>query len=194
MAEEIRPTTELEAVNTMLRAIGQSPVSTLAGDVGVDVVTAKATLRDAQRNVQAEGWMFNTEHDYPLPLDLNGHVNVPANALSVDIIRGNYGGIDPVQRGDRIYDRENHTYVFTAPLKAIVIFGLSFTDMPQTARTYITIRAARRFESDSLGSSETYKFNKRDEMEARAWFEGEQSEDKGLHFLADTPGLSGILR
>lgn len=188
----ITPSTELEAVNTMLRAIGESPVSTLSGDVGVDVVTARQTLTEIMKAVQTEGWIFNTEYDYPLNRDMSGQIIVPANALQVDIVKNRYSDIDPVMRGNKVYDRKNHTFTFTIDLKAKIVFGLSFTDMPESARHYVTYRAARKFQDNSLGSEELHKFNERDELMARVRFMDEQAEDEDHNFLRDTDGFQQL--
>lgn len=188
----ITPTTELEAVNTMLRAIGESPTNTLSGEVGVDVVTAKAELAAIMKAVQTEGWLFNTEHGYPLARSPEGIIEVPANALSVDIARSAYPGHDPVLRGQRVYDRENHTYTFSFDLKAKIVFGLNFSEMPESARSYVTYRAARKFQDNSLGSSELHQFNSTDEMWARVRFVNEQAEDEDLNFLKTTADFNKL--
>ena len=56
-------TTELESVNIMLAAIGESPVNTLTGTLPADVVMAQSTLTEVNKEVQSEGWSFNTEID-----------------------------------------------------------------------------------------------------------------------------------
>lgn len=190
----ITPTTELEAVNTLLRAIGESPVSTLTGDVGVDVVTARATLMDVMKAVQTEGWIFNTEHNYPLTRNINKEITIPVNALAVDVSRRRYPTIDPVWRGDKLYDRMNHTYQFEQNLEAKVIFALPFESMPQSARHYVTYRAARKFENNSQGAREMNQYNERDEFIARAQFVDEQADDEDLNFLADSPDFSQLWR
>lgn len=190
----ITPTTELEAVNTLLRAIGESPVSTLVGDVGVDVVTARATINEIMKAVQVEGWLFNTEYDYPLTRNVDWEIPVPLNALVVDVPRHKYPTIDPIWRGTKLYDRKNHTYVFDQNLEARVVFALPFEEMPESARHYITYRAARKFENTSQGSDVLHQYNARDEQIARARFVTEQSEDEDLHFLADTPDFIQLWR
>lgn len=190
----ITPTTELEAVNTLLRAIGESPVSILSGDVGVDVVTARAELAAVSKAVQTEGWLFNTEHDYPLSRDMDGKIYVPANALVVDVKSRRYANVDPVLRGQQLYDRANHTYVFTANIEAKIIFGLEFNMLPESARHYITYRAARKYQDNSLGSSDLHRYNSEDELMARARFVDEQAEDEELHFLKDTEDFGQLWR
>ena len=44
-------TTELEAVNIMLAAIGESPVNTLTGTLPVDVKLAQTTLEEVNKEV-----------------------------------------------------------------------------------------------------------------------------------------------
>lgn len=190
----ITPTTELEAVNILLQAIGESPTSSLTGEVGVDVVTAQATLSEVTKAVQSEGWQFNTEYDYPLSRSNNGEIGIPVNALSVDVDKRKYYGIDPVQRGSRLYDRKNHTYQFDEDLTATVVFGFGFEDMPQVARNYVTYRAARLFQDNSLGSNDLHRFKKEDEVAARIRLMEEQAEDEDLNFLTDDPQFQPMWR
>jgi hypothetical protein len=189
----VTPTTKLEAVNTLLAAIGESPVTSLTNPTGVDVVSAVQVLDDISRTVQLEGWLFNTEHDFPLSRDGEDNITVPLNALKVDITKNRFGQTDPVLRGQRVYDRYNHTYVFSEDLKAKVVFAFEYEELPETARNYITYRAARKYQQTSFGSDVLNAFNERDEMIARARFVDDQAEDEDLNFLRDTPGLNRIL-
>ena len=52
--------TELSAVNSILGAIGQAPLTTLNFD-NPEVSFIYNLLRDANVDTQAEGWHFNTE-------------------------------------------------------------------------------------------------------------------------------------
>ncbi len=51
----VAATTELEAINIMLAAIGEAPVNTLTGSLPVDVKIAQSTLVEINKSVQAEG-------------------------------------------------------------------------------------------------------------------------------------------
>ena len=53
-------TTELEAINTILSTIGESPLNTLSGSLPVDGTMAKNVLNEINREVQSMGWHFNT--------------------------------------------------------------------------------------------------------------------------------------
>jgi hypothetical protein len=59
-------TTELEAVNAMLASIGEAPIDSLDGATQSDVQTAINILRDTTREVQTEGWRFNTEFGFEI--------------------------------------------------------------------------------------------------------------------------------
>ena len=186
------PTTELQAVNQMLRAIGETPVSSLVDDFGLDVPSASATLSEISNAVQLEGWIFNTEYDYPLPRTTDGAISVPSNALNVDFDWRRSSGLEPVVRGSRVYDRKNHTYVFDKGLTAKIIFGLPFDELPEAARYYISYRACRKFQDTQTGSSDLHKFTLRDEMTARATFIEQHSDDQDLNMIRDTPEFSHL--
>ena len=69
-------------------------------------------------------------------------------------------------RGNRLYDRNGKTYTFTEPLKADLTTLLEFSDLPQAARHYITIRAARVFQQRVVGSDTLGNFTEKDEARA----------------------------
>lgn len=163
-------TTKLEAVNTMIAVIGEAPVNTLGGTaVPITVVQAENVLDETSRAIQSEGWHFNTEHEYPFTPDAtSSKITLPSNVLTIDLDPQIYTDVDPVQRGNTLYDRKNHTDVWTKEVKASVTFQLDFTEIPEQFRNYITIKAARIFSNRFLGSREIEGFALRDEVEAKA--------------------------
>ena len=58
-------TEELPAINEILASVGQAPVTTL-DQTNPDVAIAYDTLINVTREVQSEGWIFNTEEYYDL--------------------------------------------------------------------------------------------------------------------------------
>lgn len=160
----------------MLSTIGESPVSSLSADQStVDVSLARQILREISVNVLEEGWQFNTEKEFVITPDATtGEILIPADCIQIDAststpISGNsYGNSDVAMRGGKLYDRTNHTFVFTGPLTVDMVILLDFTDMPQAARHYVTIRAARVFQQRLVGSTELNGFTNQDEMRARA--------------------------
>jgi hypothetical protein len=159
-------TTELEAINTMLDGIGESPITSLEVSGLVEVAKAKALLNEVSIAVQTTGWHFNSEQKYPLVRDLDGYITIPQNVLQVDTAE-EQGDIDVTQRGTRLYDKKNHTYVFTKDLSVDIVFYLPWDELPQAARRYIMIRAARVFQTRELGSDVLHSFSDADE--SLAW-------------------------
>ena len=70
--------TELEAVNVLLTTIGETPVNTLTGNQVTDVTIAKQVLNEISREVQAQGWHFNTEDGVELMPNEFKKILVPA--------------------------------------------------------------------------------------------------------------------
>jgi hypothetical protein len=161
-------TTKLRALNTLLANIGAAPVNSV-DTPSADVALALATLDEASISVQNYGWHFNTEDDYPMTPDSSGFIALPDNVILVDVdVANNPNDLDVVVRGNRLYDRANHTYVFTEGLKARIVRALEWEDLPQAARTYIMILAARMFQDRAVGSEKHHGFTLRDEQMALA--------------------------
>lgn len=163
MPTAITPTTELEAVNLMLDAIGESPLNSLGNSAVVDAVKAQAVLSEVSRAVQQKGWHFNTEKDFVLvPTAFDKEITLPSNCLRVDTV-GEDKFIDVVQRGKRLYDRRKHTYKFDKGVKVDMVVLLPFEELPEAARYYIAVRSARVFQSRTVGSETLYQFTAEDE-------------------------------
>ncbi len=67
-------TTQLEAVNTMLSAIGETPTTAdiITANSSADVVMAVQILDEVTKEVESQGWNFNTEYDVELVPDAVG--------------------------------------------------------------------------------------------------------------------------
>lgn len=163
------PTTELEAVNIILSGIGETPVNTLIGELTTDVSQAKALLTEISREVQAEGWVWNTEREYPLKTNQNNEIVLPANVLLV-YFREPDTRLYTV-RGTRVYNLSEHTFKFDkgTAIKALsIILFLDFDELPETARRYITLKALRVFQERTVGSLQLSQYQREDELKARA--------------------------
>ncbi len=188
----LSPTTELEAINTMLSTIGESPVNTVEDTGNVDVVIARQILQTASREVQARGWHFNTEINYTITPDSDGYLVLPKTVLKVDTVYPD-SSKDVVVRGSRLYDREKHTYVFTDAVKVDMTILLTFDELPEVARNYVTIRASRIFQERVVGSDTLHAFNSQDEARAMVSLMEYEADTADLNILSGNYSVYRIL-
>ena len=158
------PTTELEAVNLMLESTGEPPVNSIEDTEGTEAALAVRILTESSRRIQQEGCSFNTA-TLRLLRNQEGEVLLPENTLKVTPMLPRY-----VERGRKLFDRESGSFLIGEPVYADVVLFLGFEDLPEAARYYIAVTAARRFASRVLGSTELVSLTERDEAEARLAF------------------------
>lgn len=162
-------TTELEAINTMLSAVGSSPVSSLDSPLGADVAIAKNILTETRREVLQRGWVFNTDSKLEMMVDSSDEVPIGENILRIDGSDGYNGNLDLVQRSGKLYDRTNHTHTITESKVTVdVTYLLNWTDSPEVARRYMMIRAGRVFADRVVGYNHQHNFTQVDEFQALA--------------------------
>jgi hypothetical protein len=165
-------TSKLEAVNTMLGYIGEAPINSIAtaSALPLSAALAKNILDEVSREIQSDGWQFNTIENFKLAQGIpTGTFQVPANTLQVDAVDRSY---DIVQRGLNIWDRTKNTATFTVDTLTVnMTFLLDWEDLPEQARRYITIKAGRVFQGRLVGSRELESLIMRDEMMAKARLE-----------------------
>ena len=165
--------TELDAVNSILMSVGETPVNTLNVQ-SPEVVIAQNTLRQVCREIQAEGWSFNTENAYPISL-VNNQCVVPNNVLQIDLNIFEHGkDYNVVRRSDngvqKIYDKKNHTFTFEncSKLYFDIVWMFDFEDLPQAFKDYVTAKATRVAGIRMVSSAEAAKLLEADEAYARA--------------------------
>jgi hypothetical protein len=158
-------TSKLEAVNSMLGHIGESPVNSISNTnaLPVSAATAISALDEVSRAVQSVGWQFNTEVNVTLSPAGDGTITLSEDILELDPIDTS---IDVVQRGLSLFDRSNNTQVFTTDLKVNQTRLLEWDSLPEQARRYITLRASRVFQGRIVGSRELEALIARDEYKA----------------------------
>ena len=160
--------TELSAVNSILGAIGQSPLTTLNFD-NPEVAMIYNLLRDANVDTQAEGWHFNTEKHVKFAIDANGRIAIGNDILSMDLHDNQARRTSNlVRRNGFIYDKQDHTDVFTADLDLDVFRLYNFEDLPVIFRRYITYRASRVAATKLVANPQLVKLLAQQEALARA--------------------------
>lgn len=162
-------TKELPAVNEILASVGQAPVTTL-DQTNPDVAIAYNTLQQVTREVQAEGWSFNTEYHYEMTPDTNDEILVPNNMLQIDLTE-NASNMekDAVVRSGKLYDRFNHTYKFTdSTVEVDIIWQFDWVDIPKPIQNFITARAATLVSSRIIGDPNQYQILQQQEAYTRS--------------------------
>ena len=176
-------TSELEAVNTILSAVGEPPINSLDGQKNVDAAIARNILNEVSREVQTQGWHFNTQRKVSLSPSIDSHIVLDDSVVRVDIEHHSDSNTldttDITQRGNKLFDRTNNTYVFSKSIEATVIYLLSWTELPEPARRFIAVRSARIFQDRMVSSQAHHAFSQEDEVRARALlkeFEGDTAD------------------
>ena len=188
----VAETTELECINIMLAAIGEAPINSLVGTLPVDARIAQSTLTEVNKSVQSEGWSFNTETDVTLTRDGSNHVNLPSNVLRVDANIHQHPTIDPIQRGLKLYDRQNNKYEFDEDLICTVVYFRDFNEIPEPARYYMNIKAARIFVDRLVSDQGLRTYTQQDEVRARAILMETDLANGDHNMLRGDPSLTNI--
>ena len=189
-------TTRLDAVNTMLGYVTEAPVNSIANTTALppSAALAKGVIDEVSREVQQDGWHFNTAQDYKLEANASNKFVLPDNVLQVDTVDTTY---DVVQRGTTLFDRKNYTDVFTVDeLKVNITFLLEYEELPEQARRYIALKASRMFANRLVGSREIEALIYRDEIRAKAAMEEAEgnNSDRTIFDNYDTATRIGINR
>lgn len=189
----IPPMDELEAVNEMLESIGQAPVSSLATGLG-DVSLAQSLLRRKTRSVQLEGFDFNTDENYALSPNADGVIVMPQGILRLD-------PVDPTRNLKRrrhpdgdlaFWDGDANGWTFTEPVPCRIVWAYAFEDMPDTARHYVALSAARKFQKRIIGSDSLDGFNAEDEMRAWMVLHRDERANRDTNLFRRNPTLAAV--
>ena len=163
---------ELPAVNEILASVGQAPVNTL-DQTNPDVAIAYDTLLNVSREVQAEGWTFNTEEYYPMTPDANGEIVIPNNMLQIDLHDEKDNQYETVRRSGKLYEKINHTYDWTTltgwdTVRCNIVWFFDWVDLPRPVQDYIVARTATIVSSRIIGDPGQYQVLQQKEMYNRA--------------------------
>ena len=154
------------------RALTQSIVtSRVETQTNPDVAIALNTLREVSREVQAEGWSFNKEYDYPITPDSNNEVNISNDILQMDLNQTYTQNMnrDSINRGGKLYDRTNHSYKWTdETLYVDITWEMSWGSIPEPIQAFITARAASIVSSRIVGDPNQYQMLQQKEAFARS--------------------------
>lgn len=189
MADYPLPSTELDAVNELLQAIGESKVLSVDEDL-LEVITARDMLRAVNLEICTWGWTFNTEDCLMEVEQGTGFIRLPENILSVD-------AVDPyhrvVQRGGALYDVDRNTFVFCNAVRCRLVMSVPFECLPQHAKLYVMARAGRRFTERFLGADNYSQFSQVYEAEITRLFRRIEGRHGDYNILTGSAASQRIL-
>lgn len=141
---------KLDVVNSLLGKLGQRPVNDLNTTHPL-VPTALGYVDRHVSAIQARPWWFNTEYPTLSPQVDTKRIMLPQDTASVD-------GFDKCPRvsarGRWLYNLDDSTYEFEAPLRVALRRLLPFEDLPVLGRQYVQALAVREWLTDRDGDGE----------------------------------------
>ena len=163
--------TELSAVNAILGAIGQSPVTSIVKE-NPEVGFIYNLLRDANVDVQNEGWHFNTEKHVLYTPDSNGKIAIGNDILKMDTTDGwSNRTYDVVKRNGYLYDKYDHTDDWSDKPSGVeldIVRLLSYEDLPSPFKRYIIYKASVRAATQLVGNPQLAQLLAQQEAISRA--------------------------
>ena len=163
--------TELSAVNAILGAIGQSPVTSL-NFTNPEVGFIYNLLRDANVDLQNEGWHFNTERHVTYTPDANGKIAIGNDILKMDTTDGWIDRThDVVKRNGYLYDKQSHSDDFSGHsggIKLDIVRLISYEDLPEVFKRYIIYKASVRAATQLVGNPQLAQLLAQQEALSRA--------------------------
>lgn len=186
-------TTLLEAVNTVLATVGNSPVVTVDGSGIEDSAIAYRMIVEESRRVCLGAYDWNTDDNFKLVPDANGYITIPLGALRVDpqdptvraVVRRN-----PVTDQLGLWDKANHTFKFSSDVPCEITWGFPFDDLPEHARDYIVLSAGRTFQKRYVGSQVLDRYSAEDVAHAWARVRATELRSRDYNLFRDNPSMA----
>lgn len=186
------PLTELEATNLVLAAMGETPINSLSGSMPMVAVVANNHLKETLLEVQGRGWYFNREY-HTLQPNNAGTIAVPANTLSVRTIR-NSATKKVGLRDGILYNLTPfaHSATWDSSVEVEIIFGLSFNEVPPSARLYVAYLAAELVLSREQGDQLSLQKAQENTLRAYTNLLAEQSAAEPLSLRDNYDVVAGL--
>lgn len=184
--------TKLDAVNIVLNAIGETPVSSLTSGLP-DAEAAESKLDATIKEVLAKGWHQNLERSIVMNRNKDGEIIVPRQYLRVDTV-GKDQTVNVVirkQNGKRkLFNLSAYSYTFERDLEVDAIIEIEFDSLIFELQNYIAHRAARKFQESSMGSASLDGFAVRQEQEAYAALMDAEAEGEDSNIIRESPHVA----
>lgn len=142
---------------------------------------------EVTKDIQLEGFQWNMEDNYPLTASMpSGEITLPPQAVRIQFREPSDREL--TLRGNKVYDRINHTYTFPegSSIFVTITLMLAFNEMPEAARRYATLKALRIFQERVLGSQVLSQFQEQDEARARVALMADERKQDQPNILTGT--------
>ena len=184
----LTPLSELDAVNAMLELVQSAPVNTLPDSGVSEAYMARSLLHRTSREIQSQGWSFNTDFRYTLTPNVFGFIELPSNCLRIDASDFNNDYIPRLDSADgkmKLYDLRKQTFVFASGVELDIVWFMPWDGLPDHARNYIYVKAARAFQARFQTNPNVHELTAEDEIRARAEFLSAEYAQDDDTFLLD---------
>ena len=182
--------TKVQAVNSMLAAVGESPITNLEADLA-EAQTAITMLDDVSRELQTRGWSWNRQVNRKIKRSATNEVHLPAHTLAVDIkdeyTERQMRGSRVAFRNGKLYDLVKFTYIFDTDPTLDLIYGLDFDELPESARRAIVLDATARYTQIVLGVDTDTQFITSQAIKAYIQLEQEEDNLSDFNIVTDNP-------
>jgi len=175
--------TELEAINRMLAAIGQAPITSVE-ETNPDVAICKRTLTQVSQEVQSEGWTFNTAYNVEIsPRSSDNRIVIRATypspgtsyVIQMDLSHNTFYSRDKrsiaKRDGDFIYLYNSTTRSYDWGTQPIEVDTVTYIDdigeLPPAAYNYIVAKASTVISMRTVGDPQQYAVLQQQELYAR---------------------------
>lgn len=133
--------TKLEGINKILKALGESPISAISGNLQPSTKTAIQELDEKVIEELSSKWFFNLTGWETAQPDSSGFIILPQSYLNIYPDRAWAGRVG--LRAGKLWDRENNTFVFTEPIRFMARIDMPFEECPFPFQNYVCYLAAQ---------------------------------------------------
>lgn len=181
---------KLEAVNLMLEAIGEDPVSSLTSGLD-DFAAAERILDRTKKQVLQKGWQSNTDgliEDYTWARDASNLVLLGDDVLRIDTVgpsaylhgRKKY---NESESRYQLWDTKNARWTWTTDPYVYVVWNQEWEELSDALNNYIAHEAAVRLALTELGSIALSEVLKADRDNAWNDLMDEETENQDFNIL-----------
>ena len=178
---------ELDGVNRLLKAISENSIASLSSETlnnNLDAQDALNTLQQKTSEIQEQGVYVNVEK-MTLSPETNKKMELPENTLNV-MSAGKDSYRELVQRGSKLYDKDNSTYEFDNSIYVELTMELGFDELPQSVKNYIIMIAVVAFKIEKQGDKTRLPYTENQLNMARAALDKTKTKNTKPNMLTDS--------